>query len=595
MTFITAVFAHFVYSFLEIKRSLFVAVVYILCCVLLIVNIFSKNLFLGHVSLIFKNSNIFKPAWWVYPPGPLLIFYIFFIYFGVFSYLFIKLLCARKTADFIKRKQIDWFTVAMILGVYGGGTSYLPCFGINFYPVFNFTVPVYVLIIAYAIIRHKFLDIEVIIKKTLVFAGLFTFVYAVFAGIAYISQTLFQDIIGMSRWIAMIPSVLIVIFALKPLERFLINITDTFLFQKKYDYKELLKTFTQEILTIIDLEKLKKLTIDKLTDTIKITSCSVTLIDEDKDISDKIDPSKKVTIGPELAIPLTLNNNPIGILRLGRKRSDQDYTQDDLDILLPLSRTLAIAISNAKLFDELARTQAEIAQKEKMATIGTLAAGMAHEIRNPITTIRTFADYLPERVGDGAFMDKFSRIIPNEIDRVAKIAKLLLEFSTREENSKGEEVVIDKVIRDILPQFADQCRDAGVRISLETDGGAVISANSNQIAEALYNIIKYVINETDAESRVLIRTAASGASDAPGGTVNIIIEDSGLVISEYVIKDVFDQSAEMGRTKRGFGFLLFLARQLVEKNGGELSISSDPGGGGTEIRLDFTKASARPS
>ena len=70
----------------------------------------------------------------------------------------------------------------------------------------------------------------------------------------------------------------------------------------------------------------------------------------------------------------------IGILSLGKKKSDEDYTQDDLDILLPLARTLAIAISNAKLFVELGKTQAEAAQREKMAVIGTLSAGINHEI-----------------------------------------------------------------------------------------------------------------------------------------------------------------------------------------------------------------------
>ena len=180
----------------------------------------------------------------------------------------------------------------------------------------------------YAILKHQMLDIEVIIKKTLVFAGLFTFVYAAFAGLAYISQTLFQDVIGMSRWIAMIPSVLIVIFALKPLERFLINVTDKFLFQKKYDYKELLKTFTTEVLTIIDLEKLKKVTIDKLTDIMKITSCSVILTEEDGDIN-KIDKLPKPTVGPELTIPMVLNNKVIGVISLGKKKSDQNYTQDE--------------------------------------------------------------------------------------------------------------------------------------------------------------------------------------------------------------------------------------------------------------------------
>ena len=69
---------------------------------------------------------------------------------------------------------------------------------------------------------------------------------------------------------------------MRRIENFLINVTDKYLFQKKYDYKELLKTFTSEVLTVLNLNKLINLTVDKLTDTIKISSCAVLLLDNEK-------------------------------------------------------------------------------------------------------------------------------------------------------------------------------------------------------------------------------------------------------------------------------------------------------------------------
>ena len=96
----------------------------------------------------------------------------------------------------------------------------------------------------------------------------------------------------------------------------------------------------------------------------------------------------------------------MGVLSLGKKKSDEDYTQDDLGILLPLARTLAIAISNAKLFDELGKTQAEAAQNEKMAVIGTLSAGINHEICNPLGIARGQCEAFLLNVKDGLYNNK---------------------------------------------------------------------------------------------------------------------------------------------------------------------------------------------
>jgi len=122
------------------------------------------------------------------------------------------------------------------------------------------------------------------------------------------------------------------------------------------------------------------------------------------------------TLKVELAIPLILHNKMIGILTLGKKKSDEDYTQDDIDILLPLSRTLAIAISNAELFDELSKTQAEAAQREKMAVIGTLSAGINHEICNPLGIVRGQCEAFMLNLKEGLYKDKSEEEIINCFD-----------------------------------------------------------------------------------------------------------------------------------------------------------------------------------
>lgn len=183
-----ALFLHFVYTFIGIKRPLFLGCVYLITFGILLADIFSKKLFVGNVSLLFTDSTIFKPGWWIYPPGPLHILHTLFFYVGLVTYAHIELIKAYKISNPLKRQQIKYFFLATALGFAGGGTSYLPCFGINIYPVFNIMVAVYPLIMTYAIIRHQLMDIEVVIKKTLVFTLLFIIIFGIFVGITLLTQ-----------------------------------------------------------------------------------------------------------------------------------------------------------------------------------------------------------------------------------------------------------------------------------------------------------------------------------------------------------------------------------------------------------------------
>ncbi|MCM8760852.1 MAG: hypothetical protein NC933_01765, partial [Candidatus Omnitrophica bacterium] len=203
----------------------------------------------------------------------------FFWYTGKSIYL---LFSSYGSADHQKKAQIFLVGIGTLIGFVGGSTNYLPWFGVPVPPFLNCLVAVYVIMTAYAIVKHKFLDIEILVKKTLVFAGLFGSVYAVFAIFAFLGQVFFEKYVFSNRWLSIIPSIVIVTFMFRPLESFLINITNKYLFQKKYDYKDLLKTFTSEVLTVLDLDRLVNLTINKLDDIIKLASCSILLFDNEK-------------------------------------------------------------------------------------------------------------------------------------------------------------------------------------------------------------------------------------------------------------------------------------------------------------------------
>ena len=416
-----ALFVHFVYAFLNIKRSLFLKVIYVITFVILVTDVFTKNLFVGNVSLLFQNSKWFTPTWWIYPPGPVHIFYTLFFYVGLLTYAHIELIKAYKKASSIKRQQIKYFFLATALGFIGGGTSYLPCFGINLYPVFNIMVPIYPIIMTYAILRHQLMDIEVIIKKTLVFAGIFATAYAIIVSFTFIGQVIFEQLTGGNRWISLIPSIAVIVLILRPLESFLINITDKHLFQKKYDYKQVLKSFTDEVITVFDQDKISEGTIDLLNKTLHPERIAIFLFEKSikefvlhkslgydsnimltntSKITEYLSAKKEIlsietnnkyinqelrdemdSFDAKLAIPLITANELVGIILLGKKKSDEYYTVEDLSTLMTLARTEAIAIKNSQIIQELA-------EQRKIAALGKFASGLSHNINSHLNRAR---------------------------------------------------------------------------------------------------------------------------------------------------------------------------------------------------------------
>ncbi|HIE34553.1 MAG TPA: GAF domain-containing protein [Candidatus Altiarchaeales archaeon] len=488
----------------------------------------------------------------------------------------------------------------------------------------------FVLITTYAIVRHQLLDIEIIIKKTLVFAGLFAAVFAMLVLPTLIIQEYIFGGRGIGGRIAgLILSGLIIILTVRRIENLLINATDKYLFQKRYDYKELLKTFTNEVLTVLDLKELVKLTVDKLSDIIKLQSCGILLLDESKneyhlaasygikerDIVLTMDntlasflartkmylsvkeherkdyhmPGKIVEdmnkLKLELAIPLiTLQGKMIGILTLGKKKSDEDYTQEDIDILLSLARTLAIAISNARMVGEISRLYNEAMRRERIATVGTLAAGMAHEIKNPLTSIKTFVEYVDTKYTHSEFREKFNSIVPREIERIRDIVDQLLDYSNVGK-THFRLCNIHRILDYALDLYSNEFIRRGIKLKrIYNSYYPYILAEENQLKQVFINII---LNSIEAMSIPGNNILTIRTMDNPiNNTIETEIRDTGCGISKERIKNIFDP---FYTTKdKGTGLGLFIVHQIIENNKGKIAIESEEGRG-TAVKIIFSK------
>ena len=620
---------HFIVIFLRVKIPKFI--------LLFVYSLSIPFLILDFTNYFIKGMYVY--FWGFYPTvGTAYKFYVIFFasvfiwsIFMLFKNLRVK---SDKVIDLKRQSQIKYLLFAFVFAT-TSLVDYVQNYGLEIYPWGYISALGWIVIIAYAIVRHQFMDIEVIIKKTLVFAGLFVASYAVFASFAYLGSAVFENVVR-NRWIAMVPSVLIIVLMLRPLESLLRNTTDKYLFQKKYDYRQLLRTFSDEVLTVLGLNMLVNLTVNKLAEVIKLDNASLILYDGEKEtfriaasviapessvyeFSDNDDlisyvrenssyvllensrrkkslsaeMEKRVSeLGADLLIPLTHRENMVGILSLGKKKSDEEFTQDDIDILLPLARTLSIAITNAQLFEELSEAQAQAAQREKMAVIGTLSAGINHEICNPLGIARGQCEMFLLNLKDGVYKDKnqeellgkareIMQKVINETDRATVITKKLSSFAKPAKGKIEDNVQVEKELNEVISLVEHDLKLDNIIIQKDIkEDLPYVSADRKQIQEIFFNIIRNAAQAIDGNGKITIRVSSAN------GKIHINIEDSGKGISKRHLDQIFNPFFTTKDPGKGAGLGLFIVKQIVERNNGHIVVQSELGKG-TTFRLVF--------
>jgi len=229
--------------------------------------------------------------------------------------------------------------------------------------------------------------------------------------------------------------------------------------------------------------------------------------------------------------------------------------------------------------------ESELRRARQLASLGTLAAEMAHEIRNPLVSIKTYSQLLPERLSDRDFQLTFARVAQREVDAISRIIDRLLDFAGPSDSVREPtelERLADEVIELLSPDLEAN------RIAVETafaPHAPSVVVNRDQIRQVLRNIVANAIQAMPSGGRVRMTTSTrrERGGSMPGAYV-VEIEDTGCGIPKEKIAKVFDPF--FTTRERGFGLGLSLARHAMEEHGGSIEIESEPGRG-TKVTLVF--------
>jgi PAS domain S-box-containing protein len=215
------------------------------------------------------------------------------------------------------------------------------------------------------------------------------------------------------------------------------------------------------------------------------------------------------------------------------------------------------------------RLESQLIQSEKMAAIGQLAAGIAHEIRNPLGIITNALYDLSEIVeSNNPEVDEDLRIAKEEMGRVQEIINNLLEFS-RESRAELEAVDINDLLRKTLQLMNKSMQNSDVRVVTEFGPLSNCLANQNALRQIFLNLITNAVQAMPDGGELRLRTAA-----LPGGRIQIEFADTGVGIPSENLKDIFNPFFTTKAPGQGTGLGLSVVHSVVKRYQGDIRVES---------------------
>jgi signal transduction histidine kinase len=476
--------------------------------------------------------------------------------------------------------------------------------GHEMYPLGNFVfIPMSLL--GYAIFKHDVMEWTIFLNKGMVFFTLFFMSIGFFLGVAAILRHLLgKDFDG--DLISLI-SMIITFFLIYVSSQKVYSAITQFLQQEFLMNRKALRGLSSDILTLLKISDITAKVTDDLSRIFGLEKCEIKMVP-------RIDSNESATLldernpfwvkGFRLSIAIPSKSNPSYLL-LGEKSSMSLYTTEETEVLIMLANNVALAFDNADAYTKLQdfsvsleqlvdeRTKALI-QSESLAAVGRLAAGVAHELNNPLASVMSTIEYQIDHVQENEQLRDDLEFSLRELRRAKDIVKSLLDASRQKEESK-ELVDIHTPIEDALKVLYNQYKNKKISIVRKFNAEhSLIRGNTPRLCQVFINLIKNAIDAIgERDGHITIETSneslsiqGNGLAVAPGGMVVCRIIDDGEGITKKDFQDIFKPFFTTKPQGKGIGLGLFIVHEIVKDHKGSIQVESNPGSG-TIFTLTF--------
>ncbi|MCG3149502.1 MAG: Adaptive-response sensory-kinase SasA [Verrucomicrobiae bacterium] len=530
-----------------------------------------------------------------------------------------------------KRTQLVYFIVAWVVGFLTTSWLVLPLeYDVNVQPFGFYFFPINLVFLAYALSKARVADFNVVIARVLMYVVTVLVVAALcllFVGIAGVvspnflapNQALFTVLLSMV--IAMVLAATLPRF-LPRMERLM----QERMFGKRYGYQDALAGLVQEISHLANLDELYQraamtvhsqmqlsrvliLMQDSLSGQFRLQaesglpgeetteglslrddSAIVRWLQERKDllVRDEVQRTEPAEIMGALAteldrlqaavcVPMNVDSQLVGIVCLGPKANNEMFFVSDLKVLETLATEVGLAVKYRRMEEQIFR-------KNKLIELGTIAAGVAHEIRNPLASIRTFAQLLPDQIDDPEFKQEFSKLVLKDVDRITKVVESMLAFARPAQVTIAEHKATDLVEEAVLLVQA-RLKSKRIELSREFHEEPLLRVDRQQILQVLVNLLSNAADALPEQGKIRVATgvkmleSVEQAGNGADRYVVIEVADNGPGIPPLLRNRIFDPF--FTTKKEGTGLGLSISQKIARDHGGIITVSSVEGKGTT--------------
>ena len=598
----------------------------------------------GMAPLLEYNFNF-----WINPGSLYSIFPIYFSFLMFYSFYLI--IINFKNFKGAERSQIRYILIAGIIGFLGGATNFFPQV-IKIYPVGNYFVILYIVSVAYAILRHRLMGIRTIASKVYTYILASTFVFIVFYSIVSVEEKYLSGIFSsISLTINVLVAVLFsnaFIFILEKIQK-----SSDQIFFKGRTPQKILKELSLRLSSSINIDKLmsilshefkkilatedidvflfQKDTVSKsgkekyafvsiLNNKGKIVSSNIiseTVLNNKaalvRDEAEKRGEAKLVEqldkLKAKIVAPLIMRDKVIGLILLGGKISDDAYTQEDIEFLEIISSQAAVAIENARLYKEVDDFSKTLQQKvdEQTQELKDKAEHMkklmemrseflditSHQLRTPVSVIKGVLSMMQE----GSIPEnKKAEFLNAAMDKSIKLGEIINDILRASEMDSDKFTMNVRAVdlNEILEKIkSDKMKTSLVRnvvltFNFTKEPLPPVMTDEKYIEQAIVNLINNAFQYTP-EGTITVTTSADK------DFVTIRVADTGIGIPDKDRKKMFQKFGRAENAKEAFtdgsGLGLFIIKQIVDANpGSKIEIEKTEVGKGTTFALTLPVA-----
>ena len=324
------------------------------------------------------------------------------------------------------------------------------------------------------------------------------------------------------------------------------------------------------------------------------------IVSENEEIINYLPPEERKKIAQlnaELIYPLKVMNHISGTVFIGKKTGGTVFNKDEIDLLSLILDQAAFAIEHASLYELQQDRIRKMYRADRLGTLGELAAGAAHEIRNPLTSIRSIIQYLSKDfVNDSGKSEMINEII-NEVERINKILQGLLSFA-RPSKLNVSDINLESLINQVLMLTSSSIRKHHIDVQFEYfTENTTIPGDIEQLKQVFLNIFLNAIDvlseNPEEKPRSLIISIEKGmAIDIRMHYLVINIEDSGKGIETANLENIFNPF--FTTKEEGTGLGLAISYGIIHNHGGEIEVTSEVGKG-SEVRIKLPQNTHPPT